>query len=118
MSDGWTDIKNKPLINVIASNSRGSCFLYAEDFSGVEKTGEAIAQYLLKAIDEIGPGNVLQVVTDNAANCKAAGKEIEKVSHIFCPSSVFFILDFLGPMRCSHAKPYIQGFCCEISMDA
>jgi hypothetical protein len=34
----------------------------------------------LKAIDEIGPGNVLQVVTDNAANCKVAGKEIEKVS--------------------------------------
>lgn len=91
VSDGWTDIKNKPLINVIASNSRGSCFLYAEDFSGVEKTGEAIAQYLLKAIDEIGPGNVLQVVTDNAANCKAAGKEIEKVSHIFCPSSVFYL---------------------------
>jgi hypothetical protein len=45
----------------------------------------------LKAIDEIGPGNVLQVVTDNAANCKAAGKEIEKVSHIFCPSSVFYL---------------------------
>jgi hypothetical protein len=132
VSDGWTDIKNKPLINVIVSNSRGSCFLYVEDFSGVEKTGEAIAQYLLKAIDEIGPGNVLQVVTDNAANFKAVGKEIEKVSHIFCPSNVFLswifpnrilfdyrcISIFLGPMRCSHAKPYIQEFCCEISMDA
>jgi hypothetical protein len=45
----------------------------------------------LKAIDEIGPENVLQVVTDNAANCKAAGKEIEKVSHIFYPSSVFYL---------------------------
>ena len=83
MSDGWTNIKNKPLINVIASNSKGSCFLYAEDFSRVENTGEAIAEFLLKAIDEIGPGNVLQVVTDNASNCKVAGKEIEKVSLIF-----------------------------------
>jgi hypothetical protein len=81
VSDGWTDIKNKPLINVIASNSVGSCFLYAEDFSGVEKTGSAIAEFLLKAIDEIGPANVMQVVTDNASNCKAAGKEIEKVSY-------------------------------------
>ncbi|WVZ93381.1 hypothetical protein U9M48_039364 [Paspalum notatum var. saurae] len=78
VSDGWTDIKSKPLINVIASNSRGSCFLYAEDYSGVEKTGEAIAQFLLKAIDEIGPENVLQVVTDNASNCKAAGREVQK----------------------------------------
>ena len=93
VSDGWTDIKNKPLINVIASNSRGSCFLYAEDFSGVEKTGEAIAQYLLKAIDEIGPGNVLQVVMDNAANCKAAGKEIEKEVTYFV-LKVFFNLGF------------------------
>lgn len=31
------------------------CFLYAEDFSGIEKSGEAIGQFLLKAIDEIGP---------------------------------------------------------------
>ncbi|KAG8091798.1 hypothetical protein GUJ93_ZPchr0012g22044 [Zizania palustris] len=73
--DGY---KNKPLINVIVSNSRGSYFLYAEDFSRVEKIVKAIAEFLLKDIDEIGPGNVLQVVTDNAADCKAVGKEIEK----------------------------------------
>jgi hypothetical protein len=90
VSDGWIDIKNKPLINVIASNSRGSCFLCAEDFPGVEKTSEAIEEFLLKATDEIGPGNILQVVTDNASNCKAAGKEIEKVSnHIIWPHLFF-----------------------------
>ncbi|KAF0897173.1 hypothetical protein E2562_034224 [Oryza meyeriana var. granulata] len=49
-----------------------------EDYSGIEKTGEAIAEFLLNAIEEIGPANVLQVVTDNASNCKAAGKEIQK----------------------------------------
>lgn len=42
--------------------------------------GEKIAEFLLTAIDEIGPSNVLEVVTDNASNRKAAGKEIEKVS--------------------------------------
>ncbi|XP_074304319.1 uncharacterized protein LOC141639034 [Silene latifolia] len=84
LSDGWTNVKGEPLINVIASNNRGSMFMYADDFSGQEKTGKNIANYLLKSIDEIGPSNVLQVVTDNAANCKAAGKEIEKVhKHIF-----------------------------------
>lgn len=35
VSDGWTNIKHKPLINVIASNSRGSMFLYAENFEGM-----------------------------------------------------------------------------------
>jgi hypothetical protein len=79
VSDGWTNIKGQPLLNVLASNSRGSCFLYAEDYSGIEKTGEAITNFLLKAIEEIGPKNVIQVVTDNASNCKAAGREIQKV---------------------------------------
>lgn len=40
VSDGWTNIKKKPLINVIASNSRGSMFLHAEDLFGVEKIGK------------------------------------------------------------------------------
>ncbi|KAJ9539539.1 hypothetical protein OSB04_032272 [Centaurea solstitialis] len=85
VSDGWSNIKHKPLINVLAVNSRGAMFMYAEDFSGVEKTGAAIAEFLYKAIETVGPSNVLSVVRDNAANCKAAGKEVEKVyKHIFC----------------------------------
>ncbi|KAE8720978.1 hypothetical protein F3Y22_tig00017792pilonHSYRG00049 [Hibiscus syriacus] len=78
VSDGWTNIKQKPLINVLVVNSRGSMFMYTEDFSGVEKTGKAIAEFLIQAIESVGPSNVLSVVTDNASNCKLAGKEIEK----------------------------------------
>jgi hypothetical protein len=83
-------------LNVLASNSRGSCFLYAEDYSGVEKTGEAIADFLLKAIEEIGPKNVIQVVTDNASNCKSAGTEIQKVRSIdfICHSSFQLLLSY------------------------
>ncbi|KAD2804918.1 hypothetical protein E3N88_38295 [Mikania micrantha] len=49
---------------------------------GWSNTGAAIANYLLTAIEEVGPSNVLQVITDNAANCKAAEKEIEKNSKL------------------------------------
>ncbi|XP_074371160.1 uncharacterized protein LOC141711955 [Apium graveolens] len=78
ISDEWTNIKHKPIINVIASNSQGSVFLYAETFEGIEKKEKK----KLKSIDKIVPSNVLQVISDNAANYKAAGKEIEKiVSH-------------------------------------
>jgi len=72
VSDGWSNFKNKPLINVLAVNSRGAMFMYAEDFSGVEKSGVEISKFLLGGIESIGPSNVLQVVTDNATNCKAA----------------------------------------------
>ncbi|KAL7584675.1 uncharacterized protein LOC111920429 [Lactuca sativa] len=84
VSDGWSNVKHNPLINVLTVNSRGATFMYAEDFSGVEKSGVEISKFLVGAIDNIGPSNVLQVVTDNAANCKAAGREIERIhKHIF-----------------------------------
>ncbi|KAM0841221.1 hypothetical protein ACQ4PT_059156 [Festuca glaucescens] len=67
-----------------------------EDFSGEEKTGEAIAQFLLQAIEEIGPANVLQVITDNASNCKSAGREIQKVhNHIFWSPCVVHTLNLV-----------------------
>ncbi|KAK1419619.1 hypothetical protein QVD17_28839 [Tagetes erecta] len=78
VSDGWSNVKHKPLINVLAVNSRGAMFMEAQDFSRVVKTGEEIASYLIGAIKKVGASNVLQVVTDNAANCKKAGEEIEK----------------------------------------
>ena len=36
-----------------------------------------IAEFLLKTIETIGPYNVIQVITDHAANCKAARAIIE-----------------------------------------
>nr|KAJ0209892.1 hypothetical protein LSAT_V11C400211820 [Lactuca sativa] len=60
------------------TSSRGAMFMYAIDFSGVEKTGTGIANFLLGAIETIG-SNVLQVVTDNVANYKVVGKEVEKL---------------------------------------
>ncbi|XP_076916066.1 uncharacterized protein LOC143575638 [Bidens hawaiensis] len=35
VSDGWINVKYKPLINVLAVNNRGSMFMYAEDFSEI-----------------------------------------------------------------------------------
>ncbi|GKD60739.1 putative ribonuclease H-like domain-containing protein [Tanacetum coccineum] len=87
VSDGWSNVKHNPLINVLAVNSRGAMFMYAEDFSGIEKTGVEIADFFISAIETVGPTNVLSVVTDNASNCKAAGVEIEKgvFSNDYCP---------------------------------
>jgi len=50
--------------------------LYAKDFLGVEKSGVATSEFLLRAIEEVRHANVLQVVTDNASNCKATGRKI------------------------------------------
>ncbi|PRQ20008.1 putative ribonuclease H-like domain-containing protein [Rosa chinensis] len=94
VSDGWSNVKREPLINIIAANSRGAMFLYAQDFSGIPKTGEVIADFMITAIEEVGSSNVLQIVTDNAANCETAGREIEKIyKHIFWSPCVVHTLN-------------------------
>ncbi|KAF8405303.1 hypothetical protein HHK36_010206 [Tetracentron sinense] len=55
VSDGWTNVKNKPLINILASNAFGSMFLYAHDFSSVEKSGKNISDFLLAVIEMLVP---------------------------------------------------------------
>jgi hypothetical protein len=39
-------------------------------------SSQNIANILLKTIDEVGPANVIQVITNNATNCKETGKII------------------------------------------
>jgi hypothetical protein len=77
VSNGWTSIRNQHLINVIGVSSSGVVFLAACDSSSISATSQNIAKLLLKTIDEVGSSNVIQVITDNAANCKGAGKIIE-----------------------------------------
>ena len=77
VSDGWTNIKCKPLISVLAVSVSGAIFLSSYDYSNKFKTNINIAKPLLDTIERIGPYNVVQVITDNVANCKAAGAIIE-----------------------------------------
>ncbi|KAK8712894.1 hypothetical protein V6N13_148122 [Hibiscus sabdariffa] len=59
VSDGWTNVKRQPLINVVASNNSSSVFMYAKDFTRHEKMGANIAKFLLESIEEVGSSNVL-----------------------------------------------------------
>jgi hypothetical protein len=84
ISDGWTDTKRRPLINVIASSPKGAMFLRAEDCFGEVKDNKFIVDILISAIEQVGPTNVVQVITDNAPVCKAAGLTVEsRYNHIF-----------------------------------
>ena len=52
--------------------------LYDDDFTKIEKTRETIVEFLLKAVYEFANLNILQIVNDNAYNCKVGPCEIEK----------------------------------------
>ncbi|XP_059659219.1 uncharacterized protein LOC132306039 [Cornus florida] len=76
-SDGWSDPQRRPLINFMAMTEGGPMFLKAVDCSGGIKDKFFISNLLKEVINEVGPQNVIQVITDNAPNCKAAGQLIE-----------------------------------------
>ena len=71
--DGWTDIRHRPLINIIVTSVAGPYFLRAIDCSGHSKDAHYQFQILKNAVEEVGPQNVVQVVTDAAHVCRAAG---------------------------------------------
>jgi hypothetical protein len=71
-SDGWSSTTNIPLLNVLAVTPMGAKFLKAVDTSCDVKSADYIAYMLCETVEELGPENVVQVVTDNASACLAA----------------------------------------------
>jgi hypothetical protein len=55
---------------ILNPNASGAVFISAHDYSDRYKTGINIANALIKTIQEIGPYNVIQVITYNVANYK------------------------------------------------
>ncbi|XP_028116120.1 uncharacterized protein LOC114313889 [Camellia sinensis] len=75
---------------------RKAIFINGHDVSSIEKTGANIAELLLKAIDYVRPSNVVQVMTDNVSNYKAAGAIIQrKHAHIFWSGYMAHTLNLL-----------------------
>ncbi|XP_042404996.1 uncharacterized protein LOC121995282 [Zingiber officinale] len=81
MSDGWTDGKNRSLINFLINSSADTFFLKSIDASTSFKNGQLIFKYLDDVIDEVGEVNVIQIVTDNASNCIKARRNIMETRH-------------------------------------
>ncbi|XP_047309896.1 uncharacterized protein LOC124913349 [Impatiens glandulifera] len=94
VSDGWTDIQRRPLINFMVVTKNGPMFLKAVNCEGEYKDKFYISSLIKEVIMQVGPQNVVQVITDNAPVCKAAGMLIETMySHIFWTPCVVHTLN-------------------------
>jgi hypothetical protein len=70
-------------------------FLVAHN-SSIIASSQNIEEILLKTINDVGPSNVIQVITNNTANCKGAGKIIERAHpHIICSGCLVHTLNLL-----------------------
>ena len=84
----------KTLINIMEVSESGPMFLKAINCEGETKGKHFLADLLINTIKEIGSQKVVQVITDNAVACKAAGHIMEaKFRHIFWTPCVVHTLN-------------------------
>ena len=94
VSGGWSNIKNKPIINYILVCTKGDLFLDSTDTSGDEERSKFIANEIIKQINLLGASNIIQVITDSAANCKGSWPLIcTEYPHITCGPCTAHCLD-------------------------
>lgn len=60
VSDGWTNIRNQHLINVLGVSASGAIFITCHD-SSITASSQNIADLLLQSIRDVGLNNVVQV---------------------------------------------------------
>ena len=68
MSDGWTDQRNRTIINFLVACPKGTMFLKSVDVSSHVKDANLIFTLLAEVVEEVGVKHV-QVIMENAANC-------------------------------------------------
>ncbi|KAH7443543.1 hypothetical protein KP509_02G039600 [Ceratopteris richardii] len=80
MADGWSDFRRRHMINILVSSCLGTIFLRAIDvgIGGQSVTGEFIYRHIREVILEIGAEFVVQIITDNASNCRRMGEMVEE----------------------------------------
>jgi hypothetical protein len=96
MSDGWSDRRGRHLINFLVNSPEGTFFLESVDASSECQDARMIADSLEKRIEVVGKENVVQVVTDNGANYKAAGKILmERIPTLYWSPCACHCLDLM-----------------------
>ncbi|KAK8941281.1 hypothetical protein KSP39_PZI010745 [Platanthera zijinensis] len=96
MADGWTDKKQRTLINFLVNSPKGTFFLESVDASDYAKTGERMFELLDIVVERVGEANVVQVVTDSASNNVLAGKLLEaKRPHLYWTPCAAHCIDLM-----------------------
>eukprot|EP00253_Pinus_taeda_P028775 PITA_28775 len=107
MSDGWTDQRNRTLINLLISCPVDTMFLKLVDASDKVKTTKLICKMMEEVIQEVGEEHVVQIVTDNAANYMVASRLFEirhpTICWTYCVAHCMdLILEDIGKLHYIH----------------
>lgn len=80
--DGWTNIRNEPIVNIILYTPTPYFYDFIETKQN-KHTAEYLFQEVCKIIDKIGSDKIMLIITDNATNMVKCGKMLEtKYPHV------------------------------------
>ncbi|XP_039128907.1 uncharacterized protein LOC120265048 [Dioscorea cayenensis subsp. rotundata] len=91
MGDGWTDSRQRSLINFLVYSPKGVSFIKSVDALGFITNAETLCNLFSEIIEMVGPKNVVHMVTNNGANYKAAGRKITENLAILASKITVFI---------------------------
>ena len=105
MFDGWTDKKRRSICNFLVSSPKGTIFLYSLDTYDISKTTDKVFKMLDDVVKFVGEENVVQVITDNVANFKAARELLMHTQpHLYWISCVAYCIDLILEDLQKHLK--------------
>ncbi|KAG6483397.1 hypothetical protein ZIOFF_060042 [Zingiber officinale] len=92
--DEWKNSKGSFFCNFLVNSPEVTIFMKSIDISGFSETTVKVFEVLDEIVEVVGEENVFQVITNNDANYKVAGKLlIEKRKRIFWSPCVVQLLD-------------------------
>lgn len=112
MSGTWMDMRNLPYINCLVACPQGTIYFKSICVEGNIKSGAFIADFISSVIEEIGPKNVVQFVTENGSNYRSAGDILENVyPNIFKTQCAAHCIDLMleDIDKLPHVKPYMDN---------
>ena len=74
MSDGWTNQRNRTLINFHISCPKGTMFLKSMDASDKIKSAQLICEMMEEIVQEVGEERIVQIITNNSTNYIVASR--------------------------------------------
>ena len=75
MSDGWTNRKERILVNFLVNCSKGTVVMQSIDVSSMIKMRKKMFELLDKWVEQVGEENVIQVIKDNHSSYVMIGNK-------------------------------------------
>ena len=94
--DGWDNVQNQPLLNIVQCDTKGDVFLDTIDTVGNHKDHTYVAAQIRTFVQMVGGHNLVQVYTDNALVMAFAGRDVMQSNpHMYIQGCAAHCLDLL-----------------------